>query len=203
MNQDRVPKVLYASLIRLAVALVMLFIIEGVIVSLPMIKGLTIPGFPLSGSEVVATVARVIMIAVLLGFAQRFGLDLRWGLPQVPASETMVTSIAYALAAFMAYKAFYSAAFLLLKDVMWAYQLLFLLLVAIPVGKLGLALYNSVDQIVELARRGRGGTEVVTCARCGANNVVGARFCERCGGPLPEEREGGAPLQGVRQGESA
>jgi len=148
-----------------------------------MIRELTIPDVPLTGTALVRIVISLLMIGVLLNFAREFGDQLRVGLPHFPQGSTILTSLVYIAAVVLAYDAFHWPARLFLKEDFWVYQWAFVLLAIPGIFRGAVAIYGSVDDITALFTReiGRVAGELVPCSQCGQLNPTGAGFCFKCG----------------------
>ncbi len=183
MQRQKISGTFYAPIVRVLVALVMLWFARVVLLRLPMIRELTIPDVPLTGPALVRIVISLLMIGVLLNFAREFGHQLRVAFPQLPQGSTILTSLVYIAVVVLAYDAFNWPARLFLKEDFWVYQWAFVLLAIPGIYKGGVAIYGSVDDITALFTReiGRAAGELVPCPQCGQLNPVGASFCFKCG----------------------
>ncbi len=186
----------YAPIVRVLVALVMLWFARVVLLRLPMIRELTIPDVPLTGLALVRIVISLLMIGVLLNFAREFGHQLTVAFPQLPQGSTILTSLVYIAVVVLAYDAFNWPARLFLKEDFWVYQWAFVLLAIPGIYKGGVAIYGSVDDIAALFTReiGRAAGELVPCPECGQLNPVGANFCFKCGTDIEVARPA-APIK--------
>jgi len=182
MNADR--KFPYLPVARLVVALVLLWVFERIILDLPMTHDIVISDFPLTITEIVVIISRVLMIALLLLFGKSYGPQLQGYWRRFPDAGKAVSALGYLAAALIGYVAFRDVFLLLLGyDYVWAYEVSFLILTVGLLAYIGYIAYTNVEAAASSASSVALGSSRV-CQTCGTRNLAAARFCEKCGAHL-------------------
>jgi len=187
MNEKNPKNTIVGIVIRSLVALAALFVVEKVLVSLPMVRELRTPIYALFMPDVVSSMVRLVMSFVVLMFADKIGPQLRLARPQSPALAKIVVSSAHFVAALLAYQGLFYPARATMKDDFYIYQLVFLAIAAIPLVRLGFILMGGVDTIVDVIDRDSSDRSVI-CKACGAKNLAQTKFCIQCGKALAENK---------------
>lgn len=177
---------LYASIIRLAIQLIVLAIINWVLTELPMVKAITIPGLPVTITSMISLVIGLIAIFVLLLFRRDFVPGLRSKYPGFPQASTIVTEAITLSIIVIAYVACEGSIKPFMKQFAWLYPVIFLAVSLWPLYMLIATLYRSSGPIAEWAstRIAPAITEnigEIKCPSCGKFSPFSARFCTSCG----------------------
>ena len=83
---------LFTLLVRLVVQFLILSVINLILINLPMLKAITIPGSPVTLPAIISLLIGAIMIGVLLGFRQDFVPMLRRSFRGSPQAATIASS---------------------------------------------------------------------------------------------------------------
>lgn len=183
---------IYKSVIRLIIALVVLAIINVIITNLPGIN-ILIPGSPVTIATVAGVLIALIMISIVLRFGLEIGPSVRGAVPTVPEAGTVATNLVVIIAVWIAYSSFGGILQPFLRQVPWAYSLIFLAIALVPAMRAVTALMGSVDKWTSLVKGKIPSpiSETVTCPNpdCGKQMSKGAKFCNFCGTALVMEVE--------------
>ncbi len=176
----------YRPVVRLAVGLIILAIINWVLTSLPMIKEVKIPWIPISAGAIVSVIIGIIMISVFLTFRRDFVPRLQSAVPSFPESGTIVEAAVNLGIITIAYTMFDDAILPFMGRFTWLYPVVFLLIAVWPLFTLVVTLYRSSDKIADLAtgKIAEVSGEFVKCASCGEIIPSSAKFCPRCSAEL-------------------
>lgn len=177
---------LYRPIIRLAAGLIILLIVNWILVSLPMIKQLVIPGLPISGSGIVSLIIGIIMIYLFLGFRREFVPKVQATWPTYPEIEPIAHSAVNLVIIVVAYVMFDGFILPLMAGFRWLYSVIFLLIAIQPLYNLVMRLYRSSGIITDLITGKVAGVsgESVKCHECGEKNPSTTKFCSQCGAGL-------------------
>jgi uncharacterized OB-fold protein len=174
--------VLYRPLIRLAVGLIILAIVNIILTSLPMITAVRIPVIPVTVNAIISFVIGVIMISLLITFRREFVPRLEKATPSFKELADIVHAATNIAIIVVAYLMFDEIIMPFLKQFTWIYPLFFLALVLWPLIALVVALYKSSDKLADEATfkiaeiRG----ELIKCPNCAALIPSNARYCTNC-----------------------
>ncbi len=186
-----VSREVYGPVIRLAVGLVILVIINAILKNLPMIRTLAIPDVPFSGGAIVSVVIGIIMIVMFLNFRRDFAPRFQAALPAFPDSGRVASSAINLGIIIIAYSMFDGLILPLMRGFSWAYSLVFLLIAIAPLYGLVMTLYRSSEKITDLlsGKVAEATGELTKCSQCGETNPSTAKFCTSCGADLESARE--------------
>ena len=181
-----ITRELYGPVIRLAVGLVILVIINAILRNVPMIQRLVIPGFPISVGAIISAIIGIIMIVFFLNFRREFAPHLQAAFPAFPEGTTIVNSAVSLGIIIIAYTTFDGLILPFMRGFSWVYSLVFLLIAIAPLYSLVITLYRGTGRITELltGKMAEATGELVKCSKCGTPNAVRAKFCSSCGAEL-------------------
>jgi len=140
----------YRPVVRLAVGLIILAIINWILTNLPMVRAVSVPGSPISITAVVSVIVGFIMIALLLNFGKEFSPRIQAALPTISEIGPIVSSAIALSVVTVAYLMFKDAVVPLMKEYAWLYPLAFLVVAIWPLVTLITALYHSSDKVADL-----------------------------------------------------
>ena len=178
---------LYTSILRLAIQLVILTIVNWLLTELPMVKAITIPGFPVTITSIISFIIGWVAIGVILVFRRDFIPKLRSNFPNSPQVSTIVSEGITLVIIIIAYTMFDGSIRPLMKQLAWLYPVIFLAIALWPLYMLITTLYRSSGPIAEwastkIASAPPPSTEITCkCAACGKINPPSAKFCTGCG----------------------
>ncbi len=180
-------KGLYTSILRLAIQLIILAIVNWLLTELPMIKAITFPGLPVTVTSVISFIIGWIAIGVILVFRRDFIPKLRSTYPNFPQLSTIVSEGITLVIIIIAYTMFDGSIRPLMKQLAWLYPVIFLAIALWPLYVLITTLYRSSGPIADwastkIAATPPPATEITCkCAACGKANHPSAKFCTSCG----------------------
>jgi len=184
----------YTPLIKFAVQMVFLIIINEVFRNLPFLKETFLPKVPINGASVVQAVIGMIIIGLLLSFRAQCKALLSHAFPDFPQCQPMVTAIlniCVILVAYLMFKEIVSP-FLYREeqgwDIRWLYPLIFFVFAMPHMYSLGTTLYKSADKVTDKIKTAieKNRAELIECPKCGAKVKKDANFCPECGANLSE-----------------
>lgn len=176
------------SLVKLAITFTVLYIIRTILLALPGIAVL-ITFVPLTFAMIGNVVLGVLMIAIVL----RFGREITPPLINISISSpvtSVIANLVYLAAIGIAYISFYPLVDGFLPDFVWIYSLVLFMVAVLPIGKISMAFYRSIDTLTYIISkrlvRVRVGTEEKQerCPFCGSPLEPNAVFCTNCGAKL-------------------
>lgn len=181
-----VSREVYRPVISLVIGLIILGIINGILTSLPMIRRLMLPWFPISAGAIISLVIGIIMIVIFLNFRREFVPQLQAALPTFPESGPIVVSAINLCIIIIAYTMFDGVILPLVRGFSWVYPLVFLLIAIAPIYSLAMTLYRSSGKITDLltGKVAEATGELVKCSKCGETTTSGTKFCPKCGTAL-------------------
>ena len=195
MDRTNATRMAVLSVVRTVVVILFLILLKLVLDALPMLQDLDIPNLPFTAQKIIGLLITLLIVAVLV----KFGTDIRGQMEMAfwrfPESGQLVAAVVYIVAIIIAYNALSPWLDIALAENAWIYQLLFLILMAIPIVMIGVVLYRNIDTIADLitTRPARPLVEARaaspsgrTCPQCHATNPPEAKFCLQCGAALPE-----------------
>ncbi len=180
----------YRPVVRLVIALIVVFIIGSVLTSLPMLGDIWLPGMPISITSVISAIFGIILIFLLLNFKRDIVPKVQGRWKAFPEMGTVVKMSVLILIILISYDSFAGIILPFLYNFRWIYPLAFLGLAIIPIYTLGITLYRNVDKTTDLitgrlteVAEGRENKEdmSVKCGNCGIENENTDKFCSNCG----------------------
>ena len=196
---------LYLPLIRGGVMLALFWIIQKVVEVLPMLRGLYFPVVNLTASSGVEILISLLMIWVLWETARQFSKEMQNAFPSWPQSRQVIISLTLLIALIVLYDWLLPIVTRFFPRDIWIYQDLFAVLVLYPLIRGGIAIYRSVDPVVQLLSK-RAEKSIATpniekpsnaaypCPNCGIQNVPIAKFCSSCGVDLSKKSVAVEPI---------
>jgi len=186
---------LFTLLVRLIVQVLILLVINWILIELPMLKAITIPGSPVTIPAVISFVIGIIMIGVLLGFRQDFVPMVRRYFSGFPQAATIASSAIILGIIITAYSMFEAAVRPLMFQFAWSYPLIFFIIALWPLFTLITTLYSSgrpiadwtAEKIVQNTLNSQ--DDGTRCTSCGNVCVRSAKFCPACGVCLVPQTE--------------
>lgn len=172
----------YRPLIRLAVGLIILVLINWLLTSLPMISALSIPRIPVSINAIISMIIGIIMISLLFNFRQDFVPRLEQALPTFKELAEIVHAATSLGMIVVAYVMFDDVILPFMSRFTWVYPLVFLLIALWPLVILIVTLIRSSGKIADMATFGIAKTrgEVLECPHCHAIIPGNASYCPNC-----------------------
>lgn len=191
---------LFTLLVRLIVQLLILSVINLILIELPMLKAITIPGSPVTIPAVISFVIGIVMIGVLLAFRQDFIPMLRRSFSGFPQAATIASSAIILGIIITAYSMFEAAIRPLMFQFAWSYPVIFFIIALWPLFTLVTSLYSSGRPIADWAaekitQNTMNGQEGTRCTSCGVAHVRSAKFCPACGVCLVLQTENNTSCQ--------
>ncbi|MGA2368348.1 MAG: zinc ribbon domain-containing protein [Dehalococcoidia bacterium] len=186
---------LFTLLVRLIVQIIILSVINLILIELPMLKAITIPGSPVTIPAVISLIIGAIMIGILLGFRLDFVPMLRRSFTGFPKAATIASSAIILGVIITAYTMFGAAVRPLMFQFAWAYPVIFLIIALWPLFTLITSLYSSGKPIADWAAEKitqnsmNSQCEGTRCTSCGNVCMPSAKFCPACGVCLVPQTE--------------
>ena len=186
-----VSRELYQPIIRLAVGLIILVIINVILRAIPMLNRLVVPGVFISAGAIVSVVIGIIMISLFITFRRDFAPRLQAAFPNFPESGIIVSSAVNLGMIIVAYSMFDGLIVPFMRGFSWVYSLVFLLIAIPSLYKLVMTLYRSSGRITDLigGKVAEATGELIKCSNCGGTVKSGAKFCPKCGTTLATPAE--------------
>ena len=181
---------LYTSILRLAIQLVILAIVNWLLTELPMVKAITIPGLPVTITSIISFIIGWIAIGVILVFRRDFIPKLRSDYPKFPQAGTIVSEGITLVIIIIAYTMFDGSIRPLMKQLAWLYPVIFLAIALWPLYVLISTLYRSSGPIADWASTKISAApppateNACKCSACGKANPQSAKFCASCGAAM-------------------
>jgi len=181
-------RMLYPSIIRLIVLLVVLGIIYIVLVSLPGMGETTLG--KVKNSAIVSAIFGLVVASIVFKFALEVNSPIRSALPPHPEIAVVITNLLFVGAIWVVYVSLSGVVTPSLTDGSWAYPLLFLAIALVPTIRITHALLRSTDKWSSILSKKieKLEKELVACPKCGENISVGAKFCNHCGTKLEKKK---------------
>jgi len=177
---------LIKPVIRLVIILFSLAVINAIVGALPgintQIPGLYFWNIPTIISAVIST----IMIVVVLRFGVTIGPIIQEQYPKFLELRIIAINIVYLICLVIAYGAYKKLVIPFLPSVSWLYDLAFLGVGLYIAYIIATTLMKSSDKwsdvILHDVKQATGGIKV--CKKCGTNNPISNKFCDKCGSRL-------------------
>ncbi|MHB8085912.1 MAG: zinc ribbon domain-containing protein [Dehalococcoidia bacterium] len=188
-------RALFTLLVRLIVQILILSVINLILIGLPMLRAVTIPGSPITLTAIISLVIGAIMIGVLLGFRQDFIPMLQRSSRGFPQAATIASSLIVLVIIITTYTMFEAAVRPLMFQFGWAYPVIFLIISLWPLITVIITLYSSGRQIADWAAEKimqnttNCRSEDARCISCGTTCERSAKFCPACGVCLVPQTE--------------
>jgi len=187
INEDNKTGIIQ-PMIRVIIALISLAVINFIILSLPGLKNLNIPGNPLPWSipTIISAVISTLMIITVLRFGFDFGPTLRKAYPKFPELQTVAIHATILISITIAYGAYQSILLPYFYPNDWIYHLLFLGMALIPTYVIASTLLRHTDKWTGYIYWNvkKGGGSIVQCTRCGEMNDSINIYCRACGNTM-------------------
>lgn len=173
----------YKPLINLAVGLLILIVINAILVNLPMVQRLKIPGVPFYATAIVSAVIGIIMIYLFIAFRRDFMPRLQNSFPESPLVWRIVSAAIILAIILVAYSMFDRIILPYMNGFSWVYHLGFLIIALFPLYTIIMALYRSAGKISELltGKVAEATGEMTKCPTCNKTVKSDAKFCPECG----------------------
>ena len=151
-----------------------------------MLQDLRIKAVSMSGTDIARISIALIIIIVLLRLAYTLETQLPVIEPRFSQGGLLTASIVHIVAIFIAYNSLLPLATTLLRQDDWVFQVVFLLLLCVPLFRGGKAFYKGIDDIIKFwtNRLGESSDNITSCSICGYENELFAEFCSGCGSKL-------------------
>jgi len=173
------------SLIKLAITFTVLYTIRTILLALPGIA-ISIPNIPITFTMIVNSVLGVLMMAVMLRFGHAITPTLRG--TSIPSPVTgVIANLVYLAAIWIAYISFYPLVNGVLPNYIWLYSLVLFMIAVLPIGRVSMSFYRSIDKLTELVSKRMVKPRVRTderCPFCGSALEPNAKFCTNCGAKI-------------------
>lgn len=178
-------------LVRTIIIIVLLWIVSLIAGWLPMLRELTIPVINISASILAKTIISLAIIGVIWNFGREIAPEVQKLFPGWQESVSIFKYLVLLIVIVATYNALRYVAYGLIPGGIWAYNLIFVLLILYPLIQGGLILYRSMDKIVSLITgktqhvinqvKDIGTKDNGKCPKCGYQNTPGIQFCGQCG----------------------
>jgi hypothetical protein len=177
---------LTSSIILLLVRIIILTAINVVLIELPMLKDISIPGLPLTIQSIISFVIGLIMIIVLVAFQRDFMNKMHSDYPAFPEVRTFISYALSLIIILVAYTMFDGAIRPLMPKYSWVYPVFFLVIALWPICKLVFMLVRNSRSIANWLSYKFGGEAVTEmkknkCLACGEPTPYSAKYCPACG----------------------
>lgn len=181
------------------ITVIILVIINAIITSLPSMDTLVFKKEFISIANIASAVISVIIIGLILIFAQDIAFRVVRIVPSYPEANPLINTLAILVSIIIAYCAFNKilTPFLAKINLTWLYPVLFLCLAIFPVYKITAVLFTSSGKITDLfmgEKQAAAAENTVVCRNCG-EIVSDSKFCSRCGKEIVREKASGSFCQ--------
>jgi ribosomal protein L40E len=160
--------------------------VNAIIISLPMIDT-TIPGMTMWHiPTILSAIISTIMIIIVWRFGVTFSPMVADHYPKFPEIRIVMTNVIYLICLVIAYGAFRGLLGQFLYNFTWIYDLAFLLVGLYIVYILATLLMKNSDKLSQIivhdVSEATGGKKI--CKKCGTENSLTNKFCDKCGSRL-------------------
>lgn len=179
---------LVKPIIRVIIALIALGVINFIILRLPGLTRINIPGLmlPYSIPAIISAIIATIMILIVLKFGFDFGPTVQRAYPTFPEMRTVAMNAVYLVAIVIAYTSYQPIILPFLMPDDWIYHLVFFIAALIPAYIIASTLMKNIDKwtghIYTNVKEATGG--FIDCQKCGVRNDTTNQFCKACGAKL-------------------
>jgi DNA-directed RNA polymerase subunit RPC12/RpoP len=128
------------------------------------------------------------MIVVVLQFSREIASPLRQA--SIPDGlVNIVLNIVYLVALGIGYVSFYDLVLVSMPDYGWGYSLAFSLMALLPIGRISLICYRSLDNLTDIVSKKLiesrlESDENTVCPYCSYDLITNAVFCSNCGSKI-------------------
>lgn len=198
-DTNEVVEELTRPVIKLLLALIGLFILRFIVNNLPGL-GTQIPGTGVTATAALAAVITLAMVGILVNFGIEIEPRLKRALsgPQEVITDMaeIVKFLVFLVAIIVAYDGLAAVAVpFLLPDLVWVYDVVFLLIALVPTALVAQRMFANLDDLTDLlTKQVKSATvEDVECPGCGETVRSSLDYCPSCGTevPTPEPAEPG------------
>jgi uncharacterized protein YacL len=176
---------LMKPIIRIIITLFILAIINAIIMSLPWLNT-PIPGFMWSIPTIISAIISTIMIVIVWKFGVTINPIIQNQYPKFAELPTIVMNAIYLVCLVIAYGAYKHLMSYFLWNFIWIFDIAFLVVGLYLVYILATLLLKSSDKLSEIilhdVKQATGGKKV--CKKCGTENPISNKFCDKCGSRL-------------------
>lgn len=190
-DTTEVVEELTRPVIKLLLALVGLFVLRFIVTNLPGL-GTQIPGTGLTATAVLAAIITLAMVGVLVNFGIEIEPRLQRALsgPQEVITDmaAIVKFLVFLVAIIVAYDGLAVVAVTLLPiDLVWVYDLVFLLAALVPTALVAQRMFSNLDELTDLLTKQVKSATVqdVNCPDCGESVRSSLDYCPSCGTEVP------------------
>lgn len=197
-DTNEVVEELTRPVIKLLLALIGLFILRFIVNNLPGL-GTQIPGTSVTATAALAAVITLAMVGILVNFGIEIEPRLKRALsgPQEVITDMaeIVKFLVFLVAIIVAYDGLAAVAVpFLLPDLVWVYDVVFLLVALVPTALVAQRMFSNLDDLTDLlTKQVKSATvEDVECPECGETVRSSLDYCPSCGTEVPTPEPEGA-----------
>lgn len=177
---------------RVIIATLLLLLFRAILVRLSFFRGLTIPDFELSPTQIVTSLVHLIILYLLLNYAP--ALRVLWSrtFPRLAMFTVVWVVLVYLFALSSIYIAFVIPIYTLVADRMVGtyLQITIAVLAFVMLGYAWVAVYREIPSVlrdVSFRFTWLNRSNDLICLQCGALNPAGATHCTHCKQPIPDK----------------
>lgn len=187
-RREKIRKIV-RSLLKLIILLGVLWLIKTILLVLPGINS-QILNSPITFSITTNVVFGVLMILAVLKFGREINQPVK--IFQEPSLKirTIAKYLIYLVVIGMAYSSFYPLVQAILPDYAWVYALALLIIAILPIARVSIDFYYSIDKWVDVLSKRLVKTKLKPtprtnkCLSCGSSLTYDAIYCANCGAKI-------------------
>jgi ribosomal protein L40E len=182
---DQIKVSLIYPVVKIAIGIIILLIINAIICSLPMMNEVVIPKYHLSIAYISNSIVGIVIIILILTTSNTIKHGLEILMPSFPEIGKIWSNAAFFIVILIAYGIF-RRIIKIIDDVVYIentislklYSIIFLIVMLVPLVKTGIIAYKNFDKIASIIVLKK---PIKKCDYCDHEILSGSAYCENCG----------------------